>query len=185
MTRAHRGDELAAGDWAVLACVAERPAHGFAVATRLAPDGDLGRVVTVSRPLTYRAIERLLARSLVEVVGEERGRNGLTRTVYAATAAGRDALGEWLGAPVTAPDDLAVDFVLKVVVLVRLGLDDTDLLARQREVLTTELAMLDGGDEENDPVDLWHEEAARAAVRFVDRLARTPHPAHGVAPDRP
>ena len=128
-------DDFRLGEWACLACVAERPAHGFAVAACLAPTGDLGRVVALSRPLTYRAIERLAAQSMVEVVGEERGRNGLTRTVYGATDRGRAAFGDWLGEPV---DDVSAawsELLLKVVVHQRLGVDVEPLVARQRAVL--------------------------------------------------
>ena len=33
------------------------PTHGFAVAARLKPDGDIGRVWSLSRPLTYRSLD--------------------------------------------------------------------------------------------------------------------------------
>ncbi len=42
---------LAPGEWAVLASVAERPTHGFAVAKALGPSGEIGRVWSLSRPL--------------------------------------------------------------------------------------------------------------------------------------
>jgi PadR family transcriptional regulator AphA len=161
---------LSSADWATLACVAERPAHGFAVASRLAPDGDLGRVVTVSRSLTYRSITRLLDRTLVEVVGEERGRNGLTRTIYAATIEGRTVLGQWLGEAVEPADEVRTDLLLKVVILDVLGLDGSELLARQREVLTREVATLERVADPDDPVWVWRVESTRAWLRFVERV---------------
>jgi PadR family transcriptional regulator AphA len=172
-------DEFRLGEWACLACVAERPAHGFAVAACLAPTGELGRVVALSRPLTYRAIERLAAQSLVEVVGEERGRNGLTRTVYGATDRGRAALGDWLG---TAVDDVTAswsELLVKVVVHQRLGVDVAPFVARQRAVLAPMLT--EGARLSVDAVDVWHDESVRGALRFLDRVA-TPRPAHGAAP---
>jgi DNA-binding PadR family transcriptional regulator len=144
------------------------------VAARLAPDGDLGRVVPVSRSLTYRAIDRLLERALVEVVGEERGRNGLTRTIYAATSAGRDALGRWLGTAIESVDDVREGLVLKVVILDQLGLDPSELLTEQREVLTRSLARLERADRGDDPVAVWQVEATRAALQFVARAAHDP-----------
>jgi len=165
-------DELRLGEWACLACVAERPAHGFAVAAWLAPTGELGRVVALSRSLTYRALELLAARSMVEVVGEERGRNGLTRTVYGATDRGRAALGDWLG---DAVDDVTAawpELLLKVVVHRRLGVDVAPLVERQRAVLAPMLVALEGASERGaDVVDVWHDESVRAALRFLDRVA--------------
>jgi PadR family transcriptional regulator AphA len=161
---------LSSADWATLACVVERPAHGFAVASRLAPAGDLGRVVTVSRSLTYRSIARLLDHSLVEVVGEERGRNGLTRTIYAATVEGRAALGQWLGEAVEAAGDVRTDLLLKVVILDLLGLDASELLTRQREILTREVAALERAGDADDAVAVWWMESTRAALRFVERV---------------
>jgi hypothetical protein len=59
-------DDLGAGDWAVLALLAERPTHGFAVARAMSPEGEIGKVWTMRRPLVYRAIEHVRdARSLL------------------------------------------------------------------------------------------------------------------------
>ncbi len=43
--------ELSLTEWVVLALLGERPAHGFALARELAAGGDLGRILTVHRPL--------------------------------------------------------------------------------------------------------------------------------------
>ena len=175
-----RDEQLRLGEWACLACIAERPAHGFAVATCLAPTGELGRVVALSRPLTYRAIERLAAQSMIEVVGDERGRNGLTRTVYGATAIGRAALGDWLGEPVDDVPTAWVELLLKVVVHRRVGVDVDPFLVRQRVVLNALVTDLDGAGV--DAVDVWHDESVHAALRFLDRLTPEPH-AHEVDPE--
>jgi len=44
-------DELTAGEWAVLALLAEAPTHGFAIAKAMAPEGEVGKVWSVRRPL--------------------------------------------------------------------------------------------------------------------------------------
>ena len=44
---------LLLGEWACLGILAEAPAHGYTVAQRLAPGGDIGRIWSVSRSLTY------------------------------------------------------------------------------------------------------------------------------------
>ena len=59
------------GEWACLGILATGRAHGFAVAARLKPTGDVGRVWSMSRPLTYRALDQLAAQGLIRPVGEE------------------------------------------------------------------------------------------------------------------
>ena len=44
----------------VLALIVEGPTHGFAIARDLGRDGAMGRVYEVSRPLVYRAVDRLV-----------------------------------------------------------------------------------------------------------------------------
>ena len=42
----------------VLALLSERPAHGFAIARLTAPEGELGRIWHIPRPVVYRSIGR-------------------------------------------------------------------------------------------------------------------------------
>ena len=74
------------GEHVALALVAQGEEHGWAVGTRLAPDGDIGRIWTLSRALTYRAIELLVERGLVARRGTAQGRGG-DRTLLRPTAA--------------------------------------------------------------------------------------------------
>ena len=55
------------GEWACLgaSCI-PAPTHGFAIAARLKPDGDVGRVWSLSRALTYRSLEQLAIRGYVQ-----------------------------------------------------------------------------------------------------------------------
>jgi hypothetical protein len=53
-------DTITAGEWAVLGLLAEQPTHGFATAEALAPDGVVGRIWTMRRPLVYRALDVLV-----------------------------------------------------------------------------------------------------------------------------
>src|SRR3954468_19041632 len=79
---------LGLAEQAVLAVLAERPAHGFAVAALTAKDGELGRVWHIPRPVVYRALGRLAEAGLVDAGDAESG-PGPQRTPYAVTAAGR------------------------------------------------------------------------------------------------
>src|SRR5262245_12243769 len=91
-----RTDVLLLGEWACLGILADRPSHGYDVSLRLAPGGDVGRVWSLSRSLTYRALDQLAERGLVQSVAEERGRAGGNRTILAPTRQGRARLRRWL-----------------------------------------------------------------------------------------
>src|SRR5262245_13769915 len=91
-----RPEQLATGEWAVLALVAEAPTHGFAIARALAPGGEVGRVWAMHRPLVYRTVDVLSARSLMRAVGTEASEVGPRRTLLEVTAQGRSQLEKWL-----------------------------------------------------------------------------------------
>ncbi len=180
--RAGGADDLLVGEWACLGAIADRPAHGFAVAARLAPSGDIGRVWSVSRPLTYRSIAQLAQRGHIRPVMEEPGIAGGTRTVYAVTSSGRDLLGRWLAEPVAHLRDLRSELLLKLVLAQRWGIDNTAMLVQQREAVVESVAahadrVADPGPGSGpDVVTLWRLEASRAALHFLDGvLARRAH----------
>ena len=52
-------------EWVCLTLVNQKVSHGWALGTMLAPDGELGRIWTLSRPLTYRAIDGLVDKRLI------------------------------------------------------------------------------------------------------------------------
>ena len=68
-----RRETLSLNEWAVLACLVERPRHGYDIAAELAPEAELGTVWRVSRQLVYRALDRLVALRLAEPHGAEPG----------------------------------------------------------------------------------------------------------------
>lgn len=163
---------LLIGEWACLGILAQQPAHGFAVARRLEPTGDIGRVWSLSRPLTYRALDNLLAGGLVEALAEEPGIAGGSRTIHAPTARGREALKRWLAEPVGHLRDVRSELLLKVVLCQVAGIDMSPLLAAQRAAfapvarrLGTEARRAPG-----DPVIQWRSESSKAVLRFLDRL---------------
>ena len=51
---------MALPEWTVLVVLSQRPAHGFAVSLLTAPDGELGRIWRIPRPVVYRAMSRLV-----------------------------------------------------------------------------------------------------------------------------
>lgn len=160
------------GEWACLGLLAVAPAHGFALASRLGPTGDVGRVWSMSRPLTYRSVDQLTERGLVEQVGVEPGRAGGQRVVLGVTRSGRSVLEAWLAEPVPHLRDLRSELLLKLLLLDLLGRDRSALLRRQREVVERARVLLER-EAGRDVVGLWRSESAAAAVRFLDRLEST------------
>src|SRR6202021_2303075 len=119
----------------VLALTAEHPTHGFAIAKELAPDGDLGRIWTIPRPIVYRALARLEQHELVEELGVEPGDGGPRRTRLGATPSGRAAIEEWLRTPSPHVRDLRPRLLLQLRLLDRRGRDLTPLAAAQLDRL--------------------------------------------------
>jgi DNA-binding PadR family transcriptional regulator len=163
------GPALSLGDHTVLAHIAEQPRHGWAIVRELGPDGDVGRVWTLSRPLAYRSIDKLAGRGLIRVTRTEPG-DGPRRTVYGATAAGRREVEGWLGAPVEHLRDVRTELLLKVVIGERQGNDIRPLLRAQRRTLRAIIAGLDkvASASNADLVDIWRHESAQAVQRFID-----------------
>lgn len=152
-----------------LALVAEGPVHGWMIGTLLSPTGDLGRIWSLSRPLTYRAIDAVIDRGLVRRRGEEPGR-GRNRTTLTATAKGQRSAATWLDQPVTHLREIRTELLIKLALRERAGLDLASLLDAQATKLAPTIDSLETIDS-RDPVDLWRRENARAVTRFL-RAAR-------------
>ncbi len=165
-------DELLPGEWACLGILYNAPAHGFAIAARLKPEGDVGRVWSLSRALTYRSLEQLEVRGYVRTVGEEPGIAGGNRTILAATRTGRAQLRRWLATPVAHPRDLRSDLLLKLVIADLCDIDVHAMLQIQRRRIVDVYAALEAqvALHPDDVVALWRSESTAAAVRFLDRV---------------
>lgn len=169
-----RPEELAAGEWAVLAVLEEGPTHGFEIARLLGPGGEVGRVWSLRRPLVYRTIDVLTALELARVVGTAPSSAGPPRTLVEATELGRRRVEDWLVQPVEHVRDARSLLMLKLLFIDRRRTDPAPLLAAQRtrfETLTRELeAMHRGAEGFARTLALWRLENTRAAARFVDQL---------------
>lgn len=172
---------LLLGEWAVLGILAERPAHGFAVARRLEPEGDIGRVWSLSRPLTYRAVETLHTHGLIEAVGEEPGAAGGPRRLFDLTATGRAELDGWLHRPVAHLRDVRSELLLKLLLCDLSGAPALPLIQAQRQAFAPLARTLAGEARRapTDPVLLWRYESSQGVVRFLDRLAQVRAPVEG------
>jgi DNA-binding PadR family transcriptional regulator len=126
---------------AVLALLADRPAHGYEIKRGL--EERFGSVVApLNAGQVYTTLQRLQRDELVadDAVAQS-GRPD--KRVYQLTDAGRQALEEWLGVP-SAPTRLRDDFFMKLVFAQSLGLaDPAALIARQREAYLRSLGELE------------------------------------------
>jgi PadR family transcriptional regulator AphA len=164
-----------------LVLITQGVGHGWAIGSLLGADGNLGRIWTLSRPLTYRAIDGLIERGLVERHGTQTGR-GRDRVLLAGTRAGTEAARSWLDEPVAHLRDVRIELLLKLALREREGLVLEPLLRAQQRLLAPTIERLIE-HETDDLVDLWRRESARATLRFL-REALDPRPA-GTSRGRP
>ena len=166
-------EQLLLGEWACLGILYPAPTHGFAIAARLKPGGDVGRVWSLSRPLTYRSLDQLTSRGYVHAVGEEPGIAGGNRTILAATRSGRAQLRKWLGTPVAHLRDLRSELLLKLIIAELCDIEVTRMLDEQYEHIDQLAKALGGQIDDDTTVDvvaLWRRELSQAALRFLDQL---------------
>jgi len=160
-------------EYAVLGLLADGPTHGFAVSKALEPDTEVGRVLTVRRPLVYRALDRLVDSGLAELAHTEPGAAGPNRVIHRVTPPGKRRLDWWLGSPVSHVRDMRIEFQLKLALLQRLGRSPLKLVVAQRETLDPTLAALDVPSSATvDHLELWRRYNAAAAAFYLERLER-------------
>jgi PadR family transcriptional regulator AphA len=164
-----------------LALIVEGVSHGWALGTLLGPDGELGRIWALSRPLTYRAVDQLVDKALVARAGRTSGQ-GRDRVVLGATAAGRSVAERWLDTPVRHLRDVRTELLVKLALRNRAGLDNEVLLAAQQEVFEPAIGVLTSTRDDDDLVDLWRRESARAVRRFLDQAL---HPVQATSTAKP
>jgi molybdopterin-binding protein len=161
-----------------LSLIVHGVSHGWALGTELAPGGDIGRVWTLSRPLTYRAIDGLVDKDLVARRGQTPGQ-GPDRLVLGPTSRGRRVARHWLDAPIRHLRDVRTELLVKVLLRRRAGLDTDAFLAAQRDQFEATIDALTSSSADDDLVAVWRRESARAVRRFLDQALQRAdrHPA--------
>jgi PadR family transcriptional regulator AphA len=159
--------DLSVGEWAVLALLCERPTHGYAIRTAMAPDGDLGQIWSLGQPHTYRALGVLREMQLVEVAAVAPGDSAPPRTELKATDKAQEMVSTWLDTPELHVRDLRSSLLLKIHLLRRRGRPSATLLTAQRDLLASQAKAL-GGPPSEDLVRHWRLTMTEAALRFVE-----------------
>lgn len=166
--------ELAPGEWAVLALLCERPAHGWALARELSPTGELGSIWALGRPLVYRSLDILAERELITPAGHERGARGPNRTIFRATPAGQAAVAGWFAQPVEHIREGRSLLLLKIVFAERACVDPRPMLQAQRAAIGDAVDSLEarlGATQGTDRILLrFRLESTRAVLRFIEGL---------------
>jgi DNA-binding PadR family transcriptional regulator len=172
---------LAPGEWAVLALLCERPAHGWALARQLSATGELGSIWSLGRPLVYRSLEILEQRQLIRPAGNEPGARGPNRTIFRATAEGHAAIAEWLVEPVEHVREGRSLLLLKLVFAQRTCVDPRPLLIAQHDAAVAAIDSLAArvhASSGSDSILLrFRLESTRAVLRFVEALRAELEPA--------
>jgi DNA-binding PadR family transcriptional regulator len=162
------------GEWAVVALLAEAPAHGWSLVEKLRPGGQIGAVWSVPRPGVYRSLELLERRGLIEREGLERAARGPHRAVFRVTREGHDALGAWLADPVEHVRDIRWLFLLKLVLAARAGIDREPLIRNQLATIAPTVAALEAKlGESSDAEEIYVRfrlDATRSVVAFLEEL---------------
>jgi len=136
---------------------------------------------SLTRPLTYRAIDGLVDKGLVSRKEHATGR-GRDRVVLAVTAAGRRLVTRWLDAPVQHLRDVRTELLVKLALRDRAGLDNELLLIAQQQLFEPTITTLTSTRDDDDLVDVWRRESARAVRRFLDQAL---HPVPTTPQSRP
>lgn len=166
--------------YAVLGAIAQGPTHGFAIARRLQPVGDLGRVWSLSRPLVYRELARLIEQDLVREDAGEAGDRGPRRTIVGITAAGQAEANRWLSEPVERVRDFRSMFLLKLALLDGAGADPRPLATAQRARFEKRLIGMQEELHRSTGFDVqvvrWRMLSTRAALDFLGTITQPDGP---------
>jgi DNA-binding PadR family transcriptional regulator len=160
-------EPLSLAQGACLSLVATGHHHGWALVRELAPDGGVGRIWSLSRPLTYRTIDQLVDRGLLERAGTEPG-SGPTRAVLAITPTGSQQAIVWATTPVSHLREARTDLLVKLELGLRLGVDRVAFLQAQRVTFAPIIESI-ASRVETDLVDVWRAESSASVERFLAR----------------
>lgn len=178
-------------EFVFLGLVIEAPGHGYDLSKRF--KNSLAGLWRLSESQLYATLGRLEAKGLIEgdtasSSPEDKSRVGHARRVLRATAAGREAFFSWLRAPGDAhPRSLRLEFLTRLYFTQALEPSRYDAVVRgQRDALALALAEAEARAAGLAAATLAAEAAAfsagqlRAALDWLDGLARRPRPSAGL-----
>ncbi len=156
---------------ACLVLISNDIGHGYQLAKQFEPNTNFGEVLTITRPVVYRAVKSLEALQLIRSVNSL-GSRGQLKFKLRCTESGKRQAKQWLTEPVIHMRDLRNEFLIKILLSQEFNLSTKRLIQNQRQTLTTITTTL-LADLASTPVAIWRREQARAAMRFLDELEGT------------
>jgi DNA-binding PadR family transcriptional regulator len=127
----------------VLATLAEKPLHAYALHSTLVERGKTGVVSIPTRASLYPVLDRLQRSGLVEMLATERESRRPERTVYGVTPAGEALTHEWLLHYLSSGSSELAGFVAGLsFAMLATPKEVTDALEVRRSRLTDERALL-------------------------------------------
>ena len=153
---------------ACLVLISNGKSHGYQLAKQFVVETVLGEVLTLSRPVVYRAIKSLEAHALIRSV-ESTGVRGQLKWQLTCTVDGEKLAKQWLSEPVTHLRDIRSEFLVKILLLNILKQNTSRFIKRQRQVLEPVVATL-LADSSSTSVAIWRREQSRAVMRFLAEL---------------
>lgn len=156
-----------------LVLVSHGVSHGYELAKQFEPNSLIGEVLTLSRPVVYRAVKSLEAKQLLRSV-ESTGIRGQLKWKLKCTPSGERVIKQWLSEPVTHIRDMRNEFLIKILLMQILKQNTKQLIQKQRASLKTVTETLLANSSPT-PVSIWRREQARAALRFIDELEGATH----------
>jgi PadR family transcriptional regulator AphA len=152
----------------VLALVTAEPQHGWALQRDLAKTGEIGRIWSLSRQLTYKAIESLVDEGLVKRSAPEDGK-GADKVILSPTAKGQRVAKGWLNEPVSHLRDVRTELLVKLTIRDRMGMDNKPFVKAQQEVFAPLIEAI-RKNRGTSAESKWRRENARAIARFLEQL---------------
>lgn len=142
--------------------------HGYVIAQRFLPEGDIGQIYTLSRPAVYRELQYLERVGLL-LSSEARGNRGQKMRMLRLSKRGSQIAQQWMTSPVSHIRDVRTEFLAKVILTQEAGDDVVSLVRAQRDFFRDTFdALLQ--DREESVVAIWRREQVRAVSRFLDEL---------------
>lgn len=165
---AEKASDLTLESGLCLALIRNGCDHGYVIAQRFLPGGDIGQIYTLSRPAVYRELQHLERVGLL-LSTDARGNRGQKMRILRLSKRGAQITQQWMTSPVSHIRDVRTEFLAKVV-LTQEAVDDVGALVRkQREFFRDTFdALLQDRDES--VVAMWRREQVRAVSRFLDEL---------------
>ena len=152
-----------------LALIDQGATHGYDIAKRFHPEGDIGVVFTQTNPVVYRALKSLEGVQLVKSTDALGVRKQL-KFALTVTDEGERVLRSWLNTPAIHIRDLRTEFLVKLHLRELAGLKQGKFISVQRDALDQVLSHLLANPLRS-AVAIWRREQARAVARFLDELA--------------